>query len=199
MDEIDIALSLALLQNSRTPYRSLASKLNLSVNAIHKRTQAMIESGVIRGFIARPSLKLTGSLLAYIYGQARAEPLNNISNALSKSDSVFWVAQAGGGNIYVGLYIRSLEDLPKQAEFVRKTADMPDPVTGIVGSGAVSGVASPRSEEMDILDWRIIDQLSKDSRKQLNNVASDLDVSAKTIRRRFIYLVKNSLIELTIG
>jgi DNA-binding Lrp family transcriptional regulator len=52
MDETDIAINLMLLTNSRTPYRVLAGRLKLSVNAIHKRIQAMIEAGIIRGFTA---------------------------------------------------------------------------------------------------------------------------------------------------
>ncbi|MGD0804819.1 MAG: winged helix-turn-helix transcriptional regulator [Candidatus Bathyarchaeia archaeon] len=60
MEETDIALSWALLQNSRTPYRALASRLNLSVNVVHKRIQAMVGSGVIRGFARAWFNALTG-------------------------------------------------------------------------------------------------------------------------------------------
>jgi DNA-binding Lrp family transcriptional regulator len=57
-----------LLSNSRTPYRALAEKLNLSVNAVHKRVQTLIDQGIIREFIARPGFAATGALIALVHG-----------------------------------------------------------------------------------------------------------------------------------
>ncbi len=42
-----------LLSNSRLSYAELAEKLNLPVNAVHKRIQLLIETGVIRKFTAK--------------------------------------------------------------------------------------------------------------------------------------------------
>ena len=44
-----------LSANSRSSYAELAEKLNLSVNAIHKRIQLLIEKGIIRRFTASSS------------------------------------------------------------------------------------------------------------------------------------------------
>jgi DNA-binding Lrp family transcriptional regulator len=46
MDKTDIALSMLLLNNSRLPHRELAEKLGLSVNAVHKRIQALKDAGI---------------------------------------------------------------------------------------------------------------------------------------------------------
>ena len=56
MDKTDVILSQLLLANSRRSYRELAEKLNLSVTAVHNRIQSLIEMGIIRKFIARPSV-----------------------------------------------------------------------------------------------------------------------------------------------
>ena len=41
MDKTDIILTQLLLRNSRLPYRELAEKLDLSVNAVHKRIREL--------------------------------------------------------------------------------------------------------------------------------------------------------------
>jgi len=50
MDKTDIILCQMLLGNSRLSYSELADTLNLSVTAVHKRIQDLVESGVIRKF-----------------------------------------------------------------------------------------------------------------------------------------------------
>ena len=53
MDEIDFALSMILMANSRRAYRELAEIFNMSVNSIHKRIKSLVDLGVIQGFRAR--------------------------------------------------------------------------------------------------------------------------------------------------
>ena len=53
MDSTDIVLIQLLLMNSRTPYRELAEKLGLSVNAVHKRVNYLMEIGLIQAFTAK--------------------------------------------------------------------------------------------------------------------------------------------------
>ncbi len=55
MDNIDVVLIQLLLANSRRSYGELAGQLGLSVNAVHKRIQALIEAGIIRKFTAKVS------------------------------------------------------------------------------------------------------------------------------------------------
>ena len=53
MDEIDISLSMILMANSRTPYKELAEKFDMSVNSIHKRVKSLVDLEVIQGFKAK--------------------------------------------------------------------------------------------------------------------------------------------------
>ena len=56
MDETGLILSKLLLFDYLTPYLALADALGLSVNAVHKRIQSMVEESVIRGFTTKFSL-----------------------------------------------------------------------------------------------------------------------------------------------
>lgn len=48
------------------------------------------------------------------------------------------------------------------------------------------------------LDFKIINSLKDNARKPIVNIANELGVSVKTVRRRLTRMIKNNLIELTI-
>ena len=50
MDEIDLTIILFLMNNSRLTYREISDHLGLSVNAIYKRVQTLIDIGTIEKF-----------------------------------------------------------------------------------------------------------------------------------------------------
>ncbi|MHA3964489.1 MAG: winged helix-turn-helix transcriptional regulator [Candidatus Thorarchaeota archaeon SMTZ1-45] len=55
MDEVDKGILFGLLQNCRTPYRTLAQQFNMTANAVKKRVQKLIDTGVIVQFTAELS------------------------------------------------------------------------------------------------------------------------------------------------
>ena len=195
MDEKDIFLILSLLTNSRTPYQVLAEQLHLSVNAVHKRIQTLIEDGVIQGFTTKPSLHSLGAYDVIIYGQSRSKSISETMKELSSNDSIYWVAVASGNNLYIGCYIRSIGELEGLSEFIRNTAKMPEPKVGILNWGAP---ASKPSEPFDDFDWQIIYQLRNDSRKPLAEIAEALNASAKTVRRRLDDMICNYFIDISL-
>ncbi len=132
MDKTDILLSMLLLTNSRTPYRDLAEKLNLSANAVHQRIQELIQLGVIRKFTTKINLIALRAVVVYIYGTSDAKPLDKAHEKIGKNDRVYWVAYAGGNWLYVGAYLRDLSELQGLAEFVKREALMPNPTVGII-------------------------------------------------------------------
>jgi Lrp/AsnC family leucine-responsive transcriptional regulator len=73
MDETDVALSLLLLQNSRLSYRELADKLNLSVNAVHRRIQALMKAGIIRAFTAKVSSHILNMVTIHVFGKSEVQ------------------------------------------------------------------------------------------------------------------------------
>ncbi len=136
MDEVDIALILMLLTNSRTPYQELAKRLNLSVNAVHKRVQSLIDEGVIAGFTARPHLVVLGAIDVIIYGKSDTASIRDTMKRLSENDSIYWVAAASGNYLFVGCYFQNLGELEHIAEYIREKGKIPDPKVGIVNLGS---------------------------------------------------------------
>jgi DNA-binding Lrp family transcriptional regulator len=201
MDKTDIILVMHLLNNSRMSNRELAEKLNLSVNAVHKRIQTLKEQGVIRKFTAKASLfALSGVITIQIYGVSTASSFEDLPEKIHKNDSIYWLALAGGSYLYIGAYLRNLSALEPLMDFIKKEAKMPNPIVGIVGLPFPLPNVPTQSPNMVLstLDRKIIHALRNDSRKAISDIAEELGVSAKTIRRRLSNMADHYLIDLSL-
>jgi len=194
MDEIDITLCRLLQLDSRTPYHELAGRLGLSINAVHKRIKELTDKGIIRAFRARPSLEASGAVTVWVYGRSEASDLDGVRARLQKNDSTYWLSISGGGFIYVGGYLDNISKLIEYSEFVRVQAGIAEPTIGIMPSMP----RRPPVENLKPLDYEIIGRLNSDSRKALSEVAKEVGISSKTVRRRLDWMTEKRLIDLTI-
>lgn len=198
MDETDLVLSKLLLQNSRLSYSELADILGLSVNAVHKRIQTLIGQGVIRAFTAKISISALKAIPLVVFGRSEAQSFE-AAEKFRKHGFTYWVGVAGGNYLYLGVYLRNITELESYVDFIRKEAKMPDPTVGI--EHYVSAFQSPlasREATLYPLDYQIIYALHKNARKLISEVAEELGVSARTVRRRLSRLIREGLIELSI-
>jgi len=194
MDRTDVSLCLFLMSNSRTPYHELAAKLGLSINAVHKRIGAMVNLGIIRTFTAHPSLTSLGAIAVWVYGRSDAAHPGDLHSLLGTDDRTYWVANSGGGFVYVGGYLRDISELDEYVGFVKKEGDLNDPIVAIVPS---MGRPSQK-ESLRPLDYQILASMRKDSRKPATDIATEVDASAKTVHRRLEWMQEKGLVDFTI-
>ena len=197
VDKTDVILSMMLLGNSRTPYRELADKLNLSANAIHKRIQSLIDLGIIRKFTAKISLPALQAVVATVYGKSEAESVAYLHKKLGTHGSIYWVTLGGGNYMIIGAYLKSMQEIEPLIEYVKKEALIPSPVIGIQSPAPINPRFSPE-KTLHSLDRQIIYALSNDSRKPISDVAEEVGVTAKTVRRRLSLMNRNGLVEFSI-
>jgi DNA-binding Lrp family transcriptional regulator len=198
MDKTDMSLILLLLQNSRESYAELADKLGLSINAVHKRIQQLIEADVIHKFIARVSLLSSQGLTVYISGTSELESSKDLPDKLRSHGSIFWLALSSAKYVYTGAFIRNISELEPLISYVRQEAGISEPIVGILQPFEVPYSLKPTDLALCTLDYRIINVLKDDSRRSIADVATVLKISAKTVRRRLDRMMKNGLIELTL-
>jgi DNA-binding Lrp family transcriptional regulator len=134
MDKTDIVLIQLLLANSRQSYAELAEKLNLSVNAIHKRIQLLTEAGVIRKFTAKPSIFAAKATTVFIYGTSQLSSFQGLPDKLKTQGSIYWLALGGGKYLYIGAYLKSINELDPLVSYVKKEAGIPEPTVGIMAA-----------------------------------------------------------------
>ena len=197
MDKTDMSLIMFLSANSRLSFAELAKKLNLSVNAVHKRTQILIETGVIRKFTAKVSLFSLNPIVVFISGISQLSSFQNLPEKMKKNDSIYWLAEGGGKFVYVGAYLNTLNELSSLLEFVKEEAKISEPTTSIMAPTPQSTI-NPKytCSTLCELDYKIIRSLKDNSRKNISDVASEVRLSAKTVRRRLTRMTKNNLIDL---
>jgi DNA-binding Lrp family transcriptional regulator len=200
MDKTDVALVRLLLVNSRLSYGKLAEKLGLSVNAVHKRIQSLIETGVIRKFTAKLGALAATFVNVFIWGTSQLNSLRGLPDKLKTQGSIYWLAVGGGKYLYIGAYLRNINELEPLVRYVRKEAGITDPTVGIMAVSAFPIPANLESINTALcdLDYRIIRSLRDNARKAISDVADEIGVSAKTVRRRLVRMIKNWLIELSI-
>jgi DNA-binding Lrp family transcriptional regulator len=182
------------MSNSRTPYHELAGKLGLSINAVHKRIKVMIDAGIIRTFTARESLVSLKAISVWIFGRSEATHPGEIHTRLENNESTYWVANSGGGYIYVGGYLRNLSELDSYVAFVKKEGEIGEPTVGIIPPFT----SRFPDEALRPLDYQILASLHKDARKPVTDVASEIRASTKTVHRRLERMMEKGLVDLSI-
>jgi DNA-binding Lrp family transcriptional regulator len=200
LDKKDVILSQLLMANSRLPYRDLADKLGLSVNAVHRRIQALIETGIIRAFTAKISLSALNAFGVLIFGRSETQSIDEACEKLGNHDLTYWVGVGGGNHLYIGAYLQSISELESYVDYVKEEAQMLDPTVGInpPPETDLPSLATPRDTFLSALDYQIIYALHKNSRRPISEFSEELKVSAKTARRRLSRMIREELIELSI-
>lgn len=193
MDEIDFFLLKKLVENSRFTYRELAEMTDFSVSATHKRIKKLIEGGIIEAFRARPSIIALKSLLVIIFGTSKVKSIDTISDELGQHESIIFVGIAGQKSLYVYALLRDVSELQEVSIFVSKTAHISEPIVGIVN---VPYITTP--EPLTSVDYKILKTINRDARKPITDIADDVGVSAKTVRKRLDRMIENNLVSFTI-
>lgn len=197
MDKVDVAISMLLLANSRTPYRELANKLDLSSNAVHKRIKNLTDMGVIRKFTAKISLTALNVVVVILHGKSEAESVTDLHKKLGTHGSIWWVTLGGGNYMIIGAFLRNTLEIEPLINYVKKEALISNPNIGIL-SLAPTNLRFGDEKTLHSLDRQIICTLSNDSRKPISDVAEELGVTAKTVRRRLSSMIRKGLVELSI-
>ena len=193
MDEIDFIILKKLLENSRVTYRELGEIINMSVSAVHKRVNKLVEEGIIDGFIARPSVISLKYLWVLIFGTSSAKSMGDVSKELGQHESIKAIAIAGNKYFYISAYLRNISELQEFSSYVSKTAQMAEPTVGIINLPYIT-----EPEHLTPIDYKILRSLNKNSRKSITDITDDTGLSPKTVRKRLDRIIENNLAEFII-
>lgn len=200
MDEIDFFLLKTLSFNSRLTYRELADMTDMSVSAIHKRIRNLENEEIIHTYTARPSFIALNYLLVLIFGTSNTKSVDAVNKELGQNESIYYVVNAGGKYLYISALIRDLSELQEFGSYVSKTAHISEPILGIVNHYLSFPIPNKPSlpESLTSIDYKILKSLNRDSRKPITDVADDVGISAKTVRKRLDRMIENDLASFSI-
>jgi DNA-binding Lrp family transcriptional regulator len=203
MDESDLKIILMLILNSRLTYREIADHLSLSLNAVYKRVQNLIDSGIIKRFTAKINAHAIGAVYAFTFGKSQASNIDKVISDLKQNKNTAAILLTSRNYIYIGSFLNSVHELGTYSSFVSNIAQLQSPIVGLRdGSYYVSPAEfiypKTKSPNIDKLDLSIIRTMHNDSRKPISEIADDVSSTPNTVRRRLARLVDEGLLELTI-
>jgi DNA-binding Lrp family transcriptional regulator len=193
LDELDLLIVKNLLKNCRVTYRELADKYNISINAIFKRVQNMVNEGIISAFTAKPSSTTLKSIEINVFGTSKVDNLNYVISKLGENEAVFFVGIAGGNFIIIGAYLKDISELHSFTSFCIREAKLESYTECIL-----SLLYNTSPESLSSLDYKIIKQLNRDARRSIPELAENIGISAKTARKRIKRMIDKNLVDFSI-
>ncbi|MFX1419651.1 MAG: Lrp/AsnC family transcriptional regulator [Promethearchaeota archaeon] len=204
MDDIDLKIILLLMNNSRLAYREISDHLGLSVNAVYKRVQTLIDIRAIEKFTARLKPYAINAIYTFIFGQSNAQDIDKAITELGKHDNTWQIILSSRNYVYIGSMVEDIHQLDEYTSFVSQTIEFQSPKIGLLSGVQYTApipyiVPKSRSMNYDKLDLEIIRSLHKDSRKPISEIADDVNSTSNTVRRRLDRMIEEGIIELSIN
>ena len=199
MDEIDFNISMLLMANSRIPYRELAEIFNMSVNSIHKRVKSMVDKGIIQNFNMRlSSLNFPNMANVVMFGISKIMDPKTLIEKIGSHECIYNVTQASSNLFYIHAYIRNLSQLDSVVSFIRQKGEINELTIGL-DKGVTSDIVKDLGDiSLSKLDYLIVNSLKDNSRKTISDVADEIGISPKTIRRHLNRLIEKNLVDFRI-
>lgn len=193
MDEIDLQIIRIFLINSRIPYRELAEKIGLSVGAVHKRVQNLVDNNVIINFIAHPSYSFLNAIPVYIFGTSKLQSFEGILDKLEEDPYTIFLAISSGNYLYLITVLKNISDMANIAHNLSNICKINDPLI-LINNYQYQKVIGTLSK----IDYQIIKSLNRNSRKTVSEVADETGLSSKTVSKHINNMIMNNLITFTI-
>ena len=203
MDETDIRMCQLLFTNSRIPVRDLADRLEISVQATHRRIQILRDEGLIDRFKASLSLGYLRAIRVMIEGISKGDP-EMVGKELKNNEFVQSVFLGEGQpHYFLECIIRDIRDLDTLVQYLRTVALIEDPNvlfdSQVKFGEKVLDTNYRGPDDLSKLDYKIIHALYEDARMQVGDIALKCDASARTVRRHLDKLIEDGAIDFIIG
>ncbi|MFI5611554.1 Lrp/AsnC family transcriptional regulator [Amycolatopsis sp. NPDC051903] len=208
LDELSRRIVVALQQDGRASWTSIAARCDTSVPTVSRRVQQLMDEKILRVAVM-PALGSTGTVETFFVriGCRPGTQLRVAEQLVARSD-VRWAALVTGRydialEVVVGSgptrYPRTMLELQRIDGVERWYSDLLLHVYKVSHQWSrqlldESAVPEPEPklcspEHLDEVDWAILDLLHDDGRASFKTVAKALDLNESTVRRRFERMV----------
>jgi len=195
LDEIDKGILFGMLQNCTTPYRTLAQQFNMTANAVKKRIQKLVDTGVIAEFTAElsPAMVDGENFLAVVFtdgGENEEEFLHLIgSHVLVREVGVL----SGSAYLLMGTHIGS-ESLRNFGSFLRGSEN----VNSVELHSLVKDAMHGKKTELTKLQLRVLRCLVEDPRLPTKEISEITGLTVRRTRTTINHLLESGAVSLGI-
>lgn len=188
MDKLDLRILGSLLDNCRESDRQIGSKIGISGAAVKSRIEKMIQNKTIENF----TLKIEPPVLGYnlIYIVTTGQDTNEILKQVKLIGEPFFMVPCVGGITVCGIVVK--EGVQQKIEIMRNL--MKDVKILSIFEAVNPGVRS----DLIKTDLEIINQLMKNPRMKIEDLAKAVKLSTKTVARSLKKLQNDEAIQFTL-
>ena len=177
-----------LLNNCREPDRQIGMEVGISGGAVKSRIKKMIKNGIIEFF----TLKIEPPVLGYgvLYFVVTGEDLDKILQQVKLIGEPFFVVPCIGGITVCSIVVK--ENVQQKIELAKNL--MKDVRVLSIFEAENPGVSS----DITKTDLEIINELMKDPRQKIENIAKKTNLSTKTVTRSIEKLQNDEAVQFTL-
>ncbi|MCH7877038.1 MAG: AsnC family transcriptional regulator [Thaumarchaeota archaeon] len=188
MDNLDMKILSRLLNNCRESDRKIGMKLGISGGAVRARIRKMEEREIIEEFF----IKVEPTVFGYgvLYFVVSGENINEILEQVSLVGEPYFVVPCIGGITVCGIVVK--ENVKQKIKLASKL--MKDVRVLSIFEAENSGFNSNLTKT----DLEILEELIKDPKQKIENIAKNINLSTKTITRCIEKLQENDGIQFTL-
>jgi DNA-binding Lrp family transcriptional regulator len=192
MDELDFKILKIIDNNCRISYSKIAEKLNLSHRKVSQRIESMIELEIIKRFSIHLNYELLG-LHQYIGLLIFPEEINvaQYYKNLQLIPEIIKIWHLLDDTIIISFLIKNSLQLEQLVNSILKTGAILDDYKEITSHKPLISLFSST-------DWRILLFLLNNSRLSNKEIANNIGISAKTVKRRINRMINKNLIHFTL-
>ncbi|MCH8323488.1 MAG: winged helix-turn-helix transcriptional regulator [Thaumarchaeota archaeon] len=188
MDKIGMQILSRLLNNCREPDRQIGMEVGISGGAVKSRIKKMIKNGIIEFF----TLKIEPPVLGYgvLYFVVTGEDLDKILQQVKLIGEPFFVVPCVGGITVCSIVVK--ENVQQKIELAKNL--MKDVRVLSIFEAENPGISSNLTKT----DLEIINELMKDPRQKIENIAKKTNLSTKTVTRSIEKLQNDEAVQFTL-
>ena len=177
-----------LLNNCREPDRQIGMEVGISGGAVKSRIKKMIKNGIIEFF----TLKIEPPVLGYgvLYFVVTGEDLDKILQQVKLIGEPFFVVPCVGGITVCSIVVK--ENVQQKIELAKNL--MKDVRVLSIFEAENPGISS----DLTKTDLEIINELMKDPRQKIEDIAKKTDLSTKTVTRSIEKLQNDEAVQFTL-
>lgn len=219
LEPIDIKILQELLRDGRKSFTAIAKDCQTTDDMIRTRFEELKKAGIIVGATTQYNFRKFGySGVAQSMINVGSQDLKQTLERIQKIPDIRTVTQLYNSpfNIFVVFTLRDLSDLERVKQVVCKEnrinairtyiwtdcRNIPENIfgtfTGKEGKAPLENIQSDAEADVDEVDEKIINLLSKDGRLPFSKIAQEVGVSTATVARKYERLRKNNLIKVSI-
>ena len=177
-----------LLNNCRKPDRQIGRELGISGGAVGTRINKLEKLGIIEKFCLKVEPPLLGLNMFYIVvnTQNQKEIIKNVKLA----GMPFTIVPCVGGNTVIGVVVK--EDMKQKIELLKKLMQNVRVMSVFEADNKII------THNLTRTDLEILNQLTNNPRKKIEQLSKDTKLSTKTINRGLEKLQNNESIQFTL-